>query len=104
MSEDTFVSVEGEKTTFCLILFFILNFIYLFLAVLCLCCCAQAFSSCSLQVSCLAACGIFPDQGSNPCFLHCRADSWPFLATGPPGKPSVDIFDCHDQEGEFHGI
>ena len=49
MSEDTFLSVEGEKTTFFLILFFTLNFIYLFSAVLCLCCCAQAFSSCSSQ-------------------------------------------------------
>ena len=27
--------------------------------------------------SCSAACGIFPDQGSNPCPLHCQADSQP---------------------------
>ena len=26
-------------------------------------------------LSCSAACGIFPDQGSNPCTLHCQADS-----------------------------
>ena len=25
--------------------------------------------------SCSAACGIFPDQGSNPCPLHWQADS-----------------------------
>ena len=25
--------------------------------------------------SCSAACGIFPDQGSHPCSLHCQADS-----------------------------
>ena len=25
--------------------------------------------------SCSAACGIFPDQGSNPCLLHWQADS-----------------------------
>ena len=25
--------------------------------------------------SCTAACGIFPDQGSNPCHLHWQADS-----------------------------
>ena len=43
-----------------------------------------------------AACGIFPDQGSNPCPLHWQADSQPlrhhgspaggFLTTAPPGK------------------
>ena len=27
--------------------------------------------------SCFAACGIFPDQGSNPCPLHWQADSQP---------------------------
>ena len=27
--------------------------------------------------SCSAACGIFPDQGSNPCLLHWHADSQP---------------------------
>ena len=26
-------------------------------------------------LSCSAACGIFPDQGSNPCLLHWQADS-----------------------------
>ena len=35
-------------------------------------------------LSCSAACGIFPDQGSNPCPLHWQADS---LTTAPPGKP-----------------
>ena len=103
--------------------------IYLFLAVLGLRCCAQAFSSCGEQgllfvavrgllimvaslvvehglqahglqqlwhagsvvvacrlqstgsvvvahrLSCSAACGIFPDQGWNPCPLHWQADS-----------------------------
>ena len=29
-------------------------------------------SSCGARVSCSAACGIFADQGSNPCPLHCR--------------------------------
>ena len=33
--------------------------------------------------SCSAACGIFPDQDSNPCPLHWQADS----TTAPPGKP-----------------
>ena len=46
--------------------------------------------------SCSAACGIFLDQGSNPCPLHWQADSQPlrhqgspadgFLTTAPPGK------------------
>ena len=27
------------------------------------------------RLSCTAACGIFPDQGSNPCLLHWQADS-----------------------------
>ena len=26
-------------------------------------------------LSCSAACGIFPDQGSNPCLLHWQVDS-----------------------------
>ena len=33
------------------------------------------FSSCGHGLSCSAACGIFPDQGSNPCPLHWQADS-----------------------------
>ena len=43
------------------------------------------FSSCGMWASvvvalglrCSAACGIFPDQGSNPCPLHRQADSYP---------------------------
>ena len=43
----------------------------------------MGFSSCSTQdsvvvahgLSCSAACGIIPDQGSNPCPLHWQADS-----------------------------
>ena len=29
----------------------------------------------SYRLSCSAACGIFPDQGLNPCPLHWQADS-----------------------------
>ena len=29
------------------------------------------------ELSCSEACGIFPGQGSNPCSLHCQADSYP---------------------------
>ena len=34
--------------------------------------------------SCSAACGIFPDQGSNPCPLNWQADSQPLLHQGSP--------------------
>ena len=44
------------------------------------CCGAQALGARASVVvarglSCSAACGIFPDQGSNPCPLHWQADS-----------------------------
>ena len=38
--------------------------------------------------SCSAACGIFPDQGSNPCRLHWQADSQPLRHQGSPGTVS----------------
>ena len=34
--------------------------------------------------SCSVACGIFPDQGSNPCSLHWQADSRPLRHQGSP--------------------
>ena len=34
--------------------------------------------------SCSAGCGIFPDQGSNPCPLHWQADSQPLRHQGSP--------------------
>ena len=62
--------------------------IYLFLAALGLCCSvrashcsvfscwgAQAIGTRALEHSCSAACGIFPDQGSNLCPLHWQVDS-----------------------------
>ena len=36
--------------------------------------------------SCSAACGIFPDQGSNPCPLRWQADSQPLRHQGSPSK------------------
>ena len=36
--------------------------------------------------SCSAACGIFPDQGSNPCPLHWQADSQPLCHKGSPNS------------------
>ena len=38
--------------------------------------------------SCSAACGIFPDQGSNPCPLYWQADSQPLHHQGSPGPHS----------------
>ena len=35
-----------------------------------------------LGLSCSAACGIFPDQGSNPCPLHWQVDSLPLSHQG----------------------
>ena len=35
-------------------------------------------------LSCPVACGIFPDQGSNPCPLHWQADSQPLCHQGSP--------------------
>ena len=34
--------------------------------------------------SCSVACGIFPDQGSNPCPVHWQADSQPLRHQGSP--------------------
>ena len=37
--------------------------------------------------SCSTACGILPDQGSNPCPLHRQADSQPLCHQGNPEGP-----------------
>ena len=36
--------------------------------------------------SCSAACGIFPDQSSNPCPLHWQTDSQPLRHQGSPSR------------------
>ena len=43
-------------------------------------------------LSCSAACGIFPDQGSNPCPLHWQADSQPLRHQGSPGSFFNNLF------------
>ena len=43
--------------------------------------------------SCSAVCGIFPDQGSNPCPLHWQADSQPLRHQGSP-PPEILIGRC----------
>ena len=38
-----------------------------------------------------AACGIFPDQGANPCSLHWQADSQPLRHQGSPSRWLFEI-------------
>ena len=42
--------------------------------------------------SCSAACGIFPDQGSNLCPLHWQADSQPLRHQGSPAHFLIRLF------------
>ena len=49
--------------------------------------------------SCSTACGIFPDQGSNPCPLHRQADSQPLHHQGSPGRWILN----HCATRETHG-
>ena len=42
--------------------------------------------------SCSAACGIFPDQGSNPCPLHWQADSQPLSHQGSPSMSFDSLY------------
>ena len=50
---------------------------------------ARRLSNCGSRPSCSAACGIFPDQGSNPCPLHSQADSQPLCRQGSPTLPPL---------------
>ena len=43
--------------------------------------------------SCSAACGILPDQGSNPCPLYWQADSQPLRHQGSPNDVYI-VFYC----------
>ena len=45
--------------------------------------------------SCSAACGIFPDQGSNPCPLHWQADSQPLHHQGSPNFMLLNRTFCY---------
>ena len=45
-------------------------------------------------LSCSVACGIFPDQGSNPCPLHWQADSQPLRHQGSPRIWFLKINEC----------
>ena len=44
----------------------------------------RRLSNCGSRAQLLAACGIFPDQGLNPCPLHWQADSQPLRHQGSP--------------------
>ena len=44
--------------------------------------------------SCSAACGIFPDQGSNPRALHWQADSQPLRHQGSPSRVCFESRTC----------
>ena len=41
-------------------------------------------------ISCSTACGIFPDQGLNPCPLHWKAKSQPLDHQGSPGRQMLN--------------
>ena len=45
--------------------------------------------------SCSVACGIFPDQGSNPCPLHWQADSQPLRHQGSPHIIFITVY-CYN--------
>ena len=51
--------------------------------------------------SCSAACGIFPDQGSNPCPLHWQADSQPLRHQG--SSQTFRIYHWPPRLGFFEG-
>ena len=67
---------------------FVFSFTYLYLTVSALCCsvgfCLVVESRGYTLVAVPVACGIFPDQGSNPCLLHWQADSLPLSHQGSP--------------------
>ena len=50
--------------------------------------------------SCSAACGILPNQGSNPCPLHWQADSQPLRHQGSPPHPFLYSVLLADEETE----
>ena len=52
-------------------------------------------------LNCSVACGIFPDQGSNPCFLHSLADSLPLSHQGSPMNWFFASSDDHWPRQEF---
>ena len=60
------------------------TFIYLLVALLGLCCCMGHSLVVAHGLDCPSACGIFLDQGWNPCPLPWQADSLPLSYQGSP--------------------
>ena len=53
--------------------------------------------------SCPVACGIFPDQGSNPCPLHWQADSQPLRHQGSPRSEERRVGkECRSRWSPYH--
>ena len=91
---------------------FLLHWVFLAALGLSLLAASEGYSGCGVWASpcsgslvaehrliCSVACGIFLDQGSNPCPLH-----WPggFFTTGPPGKPGFFLmYRVHMIQGEL---
>ena len=53
-------------------------------------------------LSCSTACGIFPDQGSNPCPLHWQVDSQPLRHQGSPNCGILSGVKIHLKSTESH--
>ena len=52
-------------------------------------------------LNCSAACGILPDQGSNPCPLHWQADPQPLRHQGSPGRRILNHCTQGNPQGNF---
>ena len=52
---------------------------------------ARRLSSMVHGLRCSATCGIFLDQGSNPCPLHWQVDSYPLYHQGNPWQPRFQL-------------
>ena len=53
-------------------------------------------------LSCSEACGVFTDQGSNPCPLHWQADSYPLAAAAAESLQSCPAL-CDPIDGSPSG-
>ncbi|TEA36555.1 hypothetical protein DBR06_SOUSAS11210015, partial [Sousa chinensis] len=62
-----------------------------------LCFSSQQRSAMAHGPSCSAACGVFPDWGTNPCPLHRQADSQPLRHQGSPNVSFCVVFSYYKQ-------
>ena len=56
------------------------------------------------RFSCSVACGVFLDQGSNPCYLHRQVDSYPLYHQGIPFLKFYLFIWLHQVLVAAHGI